>query len=71
MSNVAERCARGRWICAIDQEHASSDFGQCPGNGTADNAGANDGNVVCGRRSVPANDGAFVLAHLRLDHRGS
>jgi hypothetical protein len=53
MSNVAEGCASGRWIRTIDQEDAFSDFGQRPGNGTAHNASANDGNIGR-RRKAPA-----------------
>jgi hypothetical protein len=105
MSNVAEGCAPGPRVCAIDQQDAFSGFGQRPGNGTAHNASTNDGNIVPrhgakvgalnggnimpgrqaiagtpnrgnmlgGRQAVPAvaNHGDFVLAHLRLAHRGS
>jgi hypothetical protein len=82
MSNVAEGCAGRRRIGAIDKEHVFSGFGQRPGDGTPHNACANDRNVRRGREPmataldagrVPtvANDGDFVVTHLRLAHRGS
>jgi len=54
MSNVAEGCAGGRRIGAIDQEDALAGFGQRPGNSTAHNASANDGNIGRSRGVVAA-----------------
>jgi hypothetical protein len=60
MSNVAEGRTSGCWIRSVDQQDAPSGLGQRPGNGTAHDASADNGDIV-----HSSMDAYIRFAHLR------